>query len=59
MVRVECLVLRLGHWDIETQRGCFSFEYKKHKETSQLALEMRAEDARDMWLSYIMSGKSK
>jgi hypothetical protein len=56
MMREECLVLWSEHWDIETYRGCFSFEPKKYKETSQLVL---AEDARDMWLSYIMMRKSK
>lgn len=55
--RMPCSVV--GRWDIETWRGLFSFEHKKHKETSQLALQMSAVDARDMRLSYIMVRKSK
>lgn len=59
MVRIECPVLWLGHWDTETWKRCLSFEHKKYKKMGQLALQVSAEDARDMWLSYITMRKSK
>lgn len=59
VVRLERLILWLEHWDIETWTWCLSFEHKKYKETNQLALQASVEEARDMWLSYIMMRKSK
>lgn len=54
-VRMSCSVVgTLGHWTC-----CLSFEHKKCMETNQLALQVSAEDARDMWLSYIMMRKSE